>query len=108
MCHSRESGNPGYRTLDKQFYVYILTSKRNGTLYIGVTFDLPKRIWQHKNKMVEGFTKRYNVNKLVYYEVHADAQSAITREKQLKKWRRAWKLQLIESIILIGETFMKK
>jgi len=82
--------------MDKQFYVYILASKRNGTLYIGVTSDPVQRIWQHKNKMVGGFTKKYNVNKLVYYEVHLNAESAIVREKQMKKWQRAWKIQLIE------------
>ena len=82
--------------MDKQFYLYILASKRNGTLYIGVTSDLVQRIWQHKNKLVEGFTEKYNVNKLVYYEAHSDAESAITRERQMKKWRRAWKMRLIE------------
>ena len=82
--------------MDKQFYVYILASKRNGTLYIGITSGLVQRIWQHKNKMVEGFTQKYNVNKLVYYEVHPNAESAITREKQMKKWRRSWKIRLIE------------
>lgn len=76
--------------------MYILASKRNGTLYIGVTSDPVQRIWQHKNKMVGGFTKKYNVNKLVYYEVHLNAESAIVREKQMKKWQRAWKIQLIE------------
>ena len=76
--------------------VYILASKRNGTLYIGVTSDLKKRAWEHKNDLVEGFSKRYGVHRLVYYEVHADMMSAITREKQMKKWNRAWKLELIE------------
>jgi len=80
----------------KQFYVYILASRRNGTLYTGVTSDLIKRIWQHKEEQVEGFSKRYLVKKLVYHEIHATADSAITREKQIKKWRRAWKLRLIE------------
>ena len=82
--------------MDKQFYVYILASKRNGTLYIGVTSDLVQRIWQHKNKMVKGFTKKYNVDRLVCYETHSNVESAITREKQMKKWRRAWKIRLIE------------
>jgi putative endonuclease len=82
--------------MDKQFYVYMLASKRNGTLYIGVTSDLVQRIWQHKNKMVQGFTNKYNVDRLVYYEKHYNAESAITKEKQMKKWRRAWKIQLIE------------
>jgi putative endonuclease len=82
--------------MDKQFYVYILASKRNGTLYVGVTSDLTQRVWQHKSKLVGGFTKKYGVDKLVYYEVHREANSAITREKQIKKWRRAWKVRLIE------------
>ena len=77
--------------------VYILASHRNGTLYIGVTGDLQKRIWQHRNGVVEGFTKRYGVYRLVYYELHKDMVSAITREKQLKKWNRAWKVELIET-----------
>jgi putative endonuclease len=80
----------------KQFYVYILASKRNGTLYVGVSSDLIKRVWEHKNRFVEGFTKKYGVDKLVYYEVHNDAEKAILREKQIKKWNRAWKLWLIE------------
>jgi putative endonuclease len=82
--------------MTKQPAVYILASKHNGTLYIGVTSDLQKRVWEHKNKFVEGFTKRYGIARLVYYELHADMVSAITREKQLKKWYRAWKLELIE------------
>jgi putative endonuclease len=83
-------------TVDKQFYVYILASKRNGTLYTGVTSNLAKRLWQHESNMIEGFTKKYDVNLLVYYEVHDNAESAITREKRIKKWRRSWKLRLIE------------
>jgi len=82
--------------MNKQFYVYMLASKLNGTLYIGRTSNLVQRIWQHKNKMLEGFTRKYNVNKLVYYEVHPNAESAITREKQMKKWRRSWKIRLIK------------
>ena len=82
--------------MKKQFYVYILASKRNGTLYTGVTPDLIQRVWQHEQDLVEGFTKKYRVKKLVYYEVHDNAESAITREKQIKKWRRKWKLRLIE------------
>jgi putative endonuclease len=82
--------------MKKQFYVYILASKRNGTLYTGVTSDLIQRVWQHKHDMVEGFTKKYGVKKLVYYEVHDNAESAVTREKRIKKWRRKWKLRLIE------------
>jgi putative endonuclease len=75
--------------------VYILASKRNGTLYVGVTSNLASRVWQHKNAMVEGFTRKYKVDRLVYYEILADMNSAIAREKQLKKWERAWKLELI-------------
>ena len=82
--------------MDKQFYVYILASKRNETLYTGVTSKIIERIWQYKNDMVEGFTKKYNVKILVYYEVHDNADSAINREKQIKKWRSAWKIKLIE------------
>ncbi len=78
--------------------VYILASKRNGTLYIGVTSNLLKRIWEHKNDVTEGFTRRYNIHLLAYYEQHASMDAAITREKQLKKWNRDWKLQLIESV----------
>jgi len=80
----------------RQFYVYILCSKRNGTLYIGVTSDLVKRIYEHKNDLVGGFTKKYGIHRLVWYETHDSAESAITREKQLKKWKRTWKLKLIE------------
>ena len=83
--------------MTKQPAVYIQASKRNGTLYIGVTSNLQKRAWEHKNDLVEGFTKQYKVHRLVYYELHADMVSAITREKQMKKWNRAWKLQLIDS-----------
>ncbi len=82
--------------MTKQPCVYILASKKNGTLYIGVTSDLIQRIWQHKNKQVAGFTEKYNVNILVYYEQHEEMASAITREKQIKKWKRDWKISLIE------------
>ena len=80
----------------KTYYVYILASKKNGTLYIGLSSNLAKRIYEHKNKLIEGFTKKHNVNKLVYYEETTDIRIAISREKQLKKWNRAWKLELIE------------
>jgi putative endonuclease len=80
----------------KNFYVYILCSNRNGTFYTGVTSDLVKRIYEHKNNLVEGFTKKYNVHSLVWYETHESAESAIIREKRIKKWKRAWKLKLIE------------
>jgi putative endonuclease len=82
--------------MNKQAAVYILANKRNGTLYIGVTSDLVKRIWEHKNKMVEGFTMRYGVHQLVWYELHKSMESAILQEKRLKDWKRAWKLELIE------------
>ena len=82
--------------MDKQPAVYILASKRNGTLYIGVTSNLVKRAWEHKNGISGGFTKRYSVHRLVYYELLQDMNSAIAREKQMKKWRRAWKIELIE------------
>jgi putative endonuclease len=80
----------------KQPAVYILASKRNGTIYIGVTSDLVKRIWQHKNHVVAGFTEKYQVEQLVYFEQFDDMVNAIEREKQLKTWERAWKIKLIE------------
>ena len=79
-----------------QYYVYILASKKKGTLYIGVTSNLVKRVYEHKNGLIEGFTKKYHVHKLVYYEVSRDVNAVITREKQMKKWNRAWKIELIE------------
>lgn len=78
------------------YYVYIMASKRNGTLYIGLTSDLPKRVYEHKNDLVEGFTKRYSCHVLVYFEPIEDFDSALKREKQLKTWNRDWKIQLIE------------
>lgn len=83
--------------MSKQPCVYILASRRNGTLYVGVTGDLVKRIWEHKNSVVEGFTKKYGIHLLVYYELQADMRTAIMREKQIKKWNRNWKMELIES-----------
>jgi putative endonuclease len=80
----------------KQYYVYILASKIGGTLYIGVTNNLIRRVYEHREKLVDGFTKQYGVARLVYYEVHSDVEAAITREKQLKKWNRGWKVRLIE------------
>lgn len=82
--------------MKRQPTVYILANNQNGTLYIGVTSDLVKRVWEHKNDLIEGFTRKYGVHQLVYYEMHTDMLTAITREKQLKKWNRAWKLELIE------------
>jgi putative endonuclease len=76
--------------------VYILVSKRNGTLYIGVTSNLIKRLGEHKNNLVEGFTKKYQVHQLVWYELHENMVSAIEREKKIKEWKRDWKLNLIE------------
>ncbi len=80
----------------KNYYVYILASDRNGTLYVGVTNNLIRRVFQHKEKFVEGFTKEHDVDKLVYYEIHTDVNEALKKEKQLKRWRRQWKLELIE------------
>lgn len=77
-------------------YVYILASQKNGTLYIGVSTHLIQRIYQHKTKAVEGFTSKYKVDSLVYYEIHDDVRGAIAREKMLKKWKREWKIDLIE------------
>ena len=80
----------------KKFYVYMLCIKRNGTLYIGVISDLVKRVYEHEHGLVEGFTKKYNVHQLVWYKIHESAESGIIREKQIKKWKRAWKLKIIE------------
>ncbi len=82
----------------KQPCVYMLASNRNGTLYVGVTSDLIKRVWEHKQDFVEGFTKKYGVHSLVWYELHADMLSAIAREKAVKEWKRAWKLKTIEML----------
>jgi putative endonuclease len=79
-----------------QYYVYIMASKKNGTLYIGVTNDLIRRVYEHRNNLVEGFTQKYAVHLLVFYEIHNDINNAIQREKRLKKWNRAWKIELIE------------
>ena len=78
--------------------VYILASRPNGAIYIGVTSDLVRRVWEHKNDFVEGFTKRYRVHNLVWYEIHESMESAISREKAIKKWKRAWKVELIEKV----------
>ncbi|MFZ5491924.1 MAG: GIY-YIG nuclease family protein [Pseudomonadota bacterium] len=80
----------------KQPCVYLLASRRNGTLYVGVTSNLIKRVWEHKNHVVEGFTDKYGVDRLVWYEPHPTMESAIRREKAIKEWKRAWKLALIE------------
>ncbi len=82
--------------MSKQPCVYILANRRNGTLYVGVTSELIKRVWQHKNGLAEGFTKRYAAHCLVWYELHETMKSAIVREKAIKEWKRKWKLELIE------------
>lgn len=79
------------------YFVYLLASRRHGTLYLGVTSDLLRRVWEHKNKVVPGFITKYGVDRLVWFEAHGDVAAAITREKQLKKWRRDWKIALIEA-----------
>jgi len=82
----------------KLYYVYILASRRNGTLYVGVTSELKKRVWEHKQGLVSGFTKQYHVHKLVFYKIVEEVGSAIAFEKQLKRWRRAWKIRSIEEM----------
>jgi putative endonuclease len=82
----------------KTYYIYIFASKRNGTLYIGITNDLTRRIFEHKTGLINGFTKKYSVNKLVYFESTNDVNAAILREKRLKKWKRQWKIELIEKL----------
>ncbi len=84
-----------YLPMDKPSYVYMLASAPHGTLYIGVTSDLIKRVWQHREELGLGFTKTYHVHRLVWYEIHMDMLAAIAREKQLKKWNRSWKIELI-------------
>ncbi|MBQ2611594.1 GIY-YIG nuclease family protein [bacterium] len=84
--------------MNKTYAVNILTNYNETTFYIGVTGDLQKRIWEHKNKVVEGFTKKYNVDRLVYYELTEDVESALNREKQLKRWHRQWKIILIKEM----------
>ena len=83
--------------MSKKGYLYILASRRNGTLYVGVTSDLAKRMEEHRLKLVEGFTKRYGVTKLVYFEIFEDIKDAIARERHIKEWRREWKIELIQS-----------
>lgn len=84
--------------MNKQFYVYIMTNKNNTVLYTGVTNDLPRRVYEHKNKLLDGFTKKYNIDKLVFYEVYDDINNAIAREKQIKGGSRAKKIKLIEEM----------
>jgi len=80
----------------KTYYVYLMASQKNGTLYVGVTSDLVRRVWEHKHDVVEGFTKKYQVHRLVWFEASTDVTAAIHREKQIKKWNRQWKVNLIE------------
>ncbi|MDD3594123.1 MAG: GIY-YIG nuclease family protein [Candidatus Gastranaerophilales bacterium] len=95
--------------MKKDSYVYILTNKYNKVFYIGVTSDLVKRIWEHKNKVAEGgFSKQYNLNKLIYYEIAGDIESAIAREKQLKRWHRQWKINLIKDFNSTFEDLYEK
>ena len=82
----------------KTFYVYIMANKRNGTLYIGVTSNLIKRVYEHKSDLIDGFTRKYNVHQLVFYEQVGDFEAAVRREKQLRKWNRLWKLRIIEQM----------
>jgi putative endonuclease len=89
------AGTHHFFEMQKQPCVYMLASRPNGTLYIGVTSDLVTRVWQHKSDLIEGFTQKYSVHRLVWYEVHETMESAIAREKVLKKWERAWKIRLI-------------
>ncbi len=84
--------------MKENFFVYMLAKDRNSTFYVGVTSDLVKRVWEHKNEVAEGFTKKYGIKKLVYYEVFSDAENAFAREKRLKKWNRLWKMRVIEEM----------
>jgi putative endonuclease len=93
--------------VDKNFYVYILTNKRNGTLYIGVTNDLVRRVFEHKQGAVSGFTKRYRLHDLVYFEIFQDPENAIQREKTLKHWKREKKVELIEASNLLWRDLYK-
>lgn len=83
---------------EKKFYIYIMAKSRNSTFYVGVTSDLSKRVWEHKNETVDGFTQKYGIKTLVYYEAFDDAENAIKREKRLKKWNRTWKMRVIEEM----------
>jgi putative endonuclease len=84
--------------MEKKYYVYIMAKARNSTFYVGMTSDLPKRVFEHKNEATEGFTQQYRIKMLVYYEVFDDPENAIKREKRLKKWNRTWKMRLIEEM----------
>jgi putative endonuclease len=95
--HSGGGQNPGNSPMNN-YYVYIMANKRNGTLYVGFTHDLVKRVYEHKNDLVKGFTQRYGIHMLVYYEQHENSEAAITREKRLKVWQRKWKIRIIEEM----------
>ena len=95
ICHSELDSESNIIQIVKQYFVYVLASKENGTIYIGVTNNLKRRMYEHRTDTNDGFTKQYSVHKLVYYETTASVESAIQREKQLKGWRRLWKLELI-------------
>ena len=84
--------------MEKQAYIYFMSNRYNKVLYVGITSNLIKRVWEHKNKVVDGFTKRYNPNKLVYYEIYDDIETAINREKQIKSWSRRKKAELINAL----------
>jgi len=84
--------------ITKNYFIYIMTNYNNTTFYIGITGNIKRRVWEHKNKLVDGFTKTYNINKLVYYEISESVETAITREKQLKNWHRNWKINLIKTM----------
>ncbi len=86
----------GSKKMSRIYYIYILASKKNGALYVGITNDLIKRVWIHKEKIIDGFTRKYKINRLVYYEASNNSLSAIEREKRIKKWNRKWKIRLIE------------
>ena len=92
----------------KSFYVYIMASKRNGTLYAGSTSDLIRRVWEHKNQIIPGFTAKYNVHMLVYYEMHDTYVEAARREKRFKSWPRLWKLNLIEKMNPLWDDLFEK
>jgi len=85
-------------SIERSYWVYILASRIGGTLYIGVTNNLVRRVYEHRNGLADGFTKKYQVHRLVYFEQYSDIEAAITREKRLKRWNRAWKIQLIEEL----------
>jgi putative endonuclease len=83
--------------VNKRYYVYLLASRQYGTLYVGMTSDIVRRVWQHREGSVDGFTKRHDVKRLVWFEVHDDVMAAIAREKQIKKWNRSWKIELVQA-----------